>query len=141
MEWQIIASLIEYSHNSAKSSGSLWKYHKDDSNDNIKDSELFEFKAKITRKHPTADNTKDIEIAMPLKYMSNFWMTLEMALIDCKINQILTWSVKCAINNSPVTGIFEENDTKIYVPVVALSIQDKGTRSIKIKVQGNNKVE
>ena len=68
-------------------------------------------------------------------------MTLEMALIDCKINQILTWSVKCAINNSPVTGIFEENHTKLYVPVVALSIQDKGTRSIKIKVQGNNKVE
>ena len=68
-------------------------------------------------------------------------MVLEMALINCKINLILTWSVKCVINNSPVTGIFEVNDTKVYVPVVALLIQDKGTRSIKIKVQGNNKVE
>lgn len=68
-------------------------------------------------------------------------MALEMALINCKINLILTWSVKCVINNSPVTGIFEVNDTKVYVPVVALLIQDKGTRSIKIKVQGNNKVE
>lgn len=68
-------------------------------------------------------------------------MALEMALINCKINLILTWSVKCVINNSPVTGIFEVNDTKVYVPVVALLIQDKGTRSIKSKVQGNNKVE
>lgn len=68
-------------------------------------------------------------------------MTLEMALINCKINLTLTWSVKCVINSSPVTGIFEKNGTKLYVPVVALSIQDKGTRSIKIKVQGNNKVE
>lgn len=68
-------------------------------------------------------------------------MALEMALINCKINLILTWSVKCVINNSPVTGIFEVNDTKVYVPVVALLIQDKGTRSIKIKAQGNNKVE
>ena len=68
-------------------------------------------------------------------------MALEMTLINCKINLILTWSVKCVINNSPVTGIFEVNDTKVYVPVVALLIQDKGTRSIKIKVQGNNKVE
>ena len=74
-------NLIEYSDNYSKTSGSLWKYYKDDPNDNIANSESFKSKVKITRKTPNNGNTKDVEIIVPLKYLSNFWRTLEMFLI------------------------------------------------------------
>ena len=41
---------------------------------------------------PADANTKDVEIIVPLKYVSNFWRTLEMPLINCEVNLILTWS-------------------------------------------------
>ena len=79
-------NLIEYSDNYSKTSGSLWKYYKDDPNDNIADSESFKYKVKITGKTPDDGNTKDVEIIVPLKYFSNFWRTLEMRLINCEVN-------------------------------------------------------
>ena len=50
---------------------------------------------KITSKTPADDNTKGVEIAVPLKYLCNFWRTLKMPLINCEINLILTWSADC----------------------------------------------
>ena len=61
---------------------------------------------------------------VPLKYLSNFWRTLEMPLINCEVNLILTWSSTCVITNSNGAGTFEINDTKLYVPVVTLSTQE-----------------
>ena len=61
---------------------------------------------------------------VPLKYLSNFWRTLEMPLINCEINLILTWSSTCVITNSNGIGTFAINDTKFYVPVVTLSTQE-----------------
>ena len=72
-------NLIEYSDNYSKTSQSLWQYYKDDPNDNITRSETFKSKIKITGKTPAACNTKDVEIIVPLKYLSNFWRTLEMS--------------------------------------------------------------
>ena len=66
-------NLIEYSDNYSKTSGSLWQYYKDDPNDNIKQSESFKSKIKITGKTSAAGNTKDAEIIVPSKYLSNFW--------------------------------------------------------------------
>ena len=63
-------NLIEYSNNYSKTSGSLWQYYKDDPNDNIADSESFKSKLKITGKTPDNGNTKDVEIIVPLKYLS-----------------------------------------------------------------------
>ena len=63
---------------------------------------------------------------VPLKYLSNFGRTLEMPLINCKINLILTWSTNCVIISTNVANqntTFEISDTKLYVPVVTLSIQ------------------
>ena len=77
-------NLIEYSDNYSKTSGSLWQYYKDDPNDNLTDSESFKSKVKITGKTPNNGNTKDVEIIVPLKYLSNFWRTLEMPLINCE---------------------------------------------------------
>ena len=65
-------NLIEYSDNYSKTSGSLYQYYKDDPNDNLANSESFKYKVKITGKTPTEDNTKDVEIIVPLKYLSNF---------------------------------------------------------------------
>ena len=71
-------NLIEYSHNYSKTSGSLWQYYKDEPNDNIAYSESFKSKVKIMGKTPNNGNTKDVEIVVPLKYLSNFWRALEM---------------------------------------------------------------
>ena len=129
-------NLIEYSDNYPKTTGSLWQYCKDiparDDNDeiaafdanNLTDS--FRFKAKITGE--TGDNgTKDVEIMVPLKYLSNFWRTLEMPLINCEVNLILTWSLTCVIASVIVANqaaTFTITEAKIYVPVVTLSTQE-----------------
>ena len=59
-----------------------------------------------------------------LKYLSNFWRTLEMPLINCEVNLILTWSSTCVITDSNGAGTFAITDTKLYVPVVTLSTQE-----------------
>ena len=69
-------NLIQYSDNYPKTSGSLWQYHEDDPNDNLANSKSFKSKVKITGKTPNNGNTKDVEIIVPLKYLSNFWRTL-----------------------------------------------------------------
>ena len=94
-------NLIEYSDNYAKTTGSLWQYCKDisavNANDEITEftvgnvTDSFNFKVKITGRTGD-DGTKDVEIMVPLKYLSNFWRTLEMPLVNCEVNLILTWS-------------------------------------------------
>ena len=71
-------NLLQYSGNYAKTSGSLWQYYRDESNDNLADSESFKSKIKITGKTPNNGNEKDNEIMVPLKNLGNFWRTLEM---------------------------------------------------------------
>ena len=117
-------NLIEYSDNYAKTSGSLWQYFRDAPDDNLADSESFKSKIKITGKTPNNDSEKDVEIMIPLKYLSNFWRTLEMPLINCEVNLILTWSSTCVITNSTGAGRFVITDTRLYVPVVTLSTQE-----------------
>ena len=90
-----IYNSVEYSDNYSKTSGSLWQYYNDDPNDNIEDSESFKSKVKITGKSPSNGNKKDVEIIVPLKHLSNFWRTLDMHLINCEVNLILTWSKDC----------------------------------------------
>ena len=64
---------------------------------------------------------------VPLKYLSNFWKTIEMPLINCKVELILTWSANCVIiynDNANQGSIFKITETNLYVPVVTLSTQD-----------------
>ena len=126
-------NLIEYSDNYSKTFGSLWQYYKDEPNDNLADSESFKSKTKMTGKTPAADNEKDVEIMVPLKYLTNFWRTLEMPLINCEVNLILTWSSTCVITNSTGVGTFETTDTKLYAPVETLSAQDNSKRLKQLK--------
>ena len=124
---------IEYSDNYSKTSGNLWQYYRDEpaltdagviSNFHATaDSASFKFKQKITG--VTYHNgTKNVEIMVPLKYLSNFWKTHEMPFINCQINPILTWSDKCALSNDTKSTTFTITDTKLYIPVVTLSTQD-----------------
>ena len=131
-----IYNLIEYSDNYSKTSGSLWQYCKDipviHNNNAIADftdknlTDSFSFKAKMIGQ--TGDNgTKNVEIMVPLKYLSNFWKTLEMPLINCEINLMLTWSANCVLVSTDVANqiaTFAITDTKLYVPVITLSTQD-----------------
>ena len=117
-------NLIKYGDNYAKTTGSLWQYFRDEPDDDLEDSESFKSKIKITGKTPDDDNEKDVEIMVPLKYLSNFWRTLEMPLINCEVNLILTWSSTCVITDTNAAGTFAITDTKLYVPVVTLSTQE-----------------
>ena len=63
---------------------------------------------------------------IPVKYLSNFWRTLEMLLINCKVNVILTWPTNCAIVSTNVANqnaTIAITDAKLYVPAVTLSTQ------------------
>ena len=128
-----IYNLIEYSDNYAKTTGSLWQYCKNipalNANDEISrftggnTTDSFNFKAKIIGQTGD-DGTKDVEIIVPLKYLSNFWRTLEMPLINCEVNLILTWSSTCVLISTNIpnqNATFAISDTKLYVPVVTLS--------------------
>ena len=117
-------NLIEYSDNYAKTSGSLWQYYRDKPNYNIADSKSFKSKIKLTGKTPINGNEKDVKIMVPLKYLSNFWRTLEMPLITCEVSLFLTWPPTCVITNSTGQGKFKITDTNLYVPVVTLSTKD-----------------
>ena len=136
-------NLIEYSNNYSKTSGSLWQFCKDipavDDNDAIVDfngancTDSFSFKTKKTGQ-TVADNKNgnvagriSVEIMIPLRYLSNFWKTLEMSLINCEIELILDWSENCVIIYTNVDNqvpTFTITETYLYVPVVTLSTQD-----------------
>ena len=117
-------NLIEHSDNYSEASGKLRQYYKDEPNNNLADSESFKSKVKITGSTSADDNKKDVKIIVPLKYLSNFWRTLEMPLINGEVSLFLTWSSTCVITNSTGEGRFKITDTKLYVPVVTLSTQD-----------------
>ena len=139
-----IYNLIEYSDNYSKTSGSLWQYCKNipavnnnaiaDFTDNNRN-DSFNFKVKMTSQTGD-DGTKNVEIMVQLKYLSNFWRTLEMALINCEVNLILTWSRNCVIvssNDANQNATFAITDTKLYAPVITLSQQDNAKLLQKLK--------
>ena len=64
---------------------------------------------------------------VPLKYLSNFGRTLEMPLINCEVELILTWYENCVIISTDVANqnpTFTITETTLQVPVVTLSTQD-----------------
>ena len=130
-------NLIEYSDDYSKTSGSLWQYCKDipavNNDGDIVDfdganaTDSFNFKTKITGKTGENGRKDNVEIMVPLKYLSNVWVNLEMPLINCEFELILTWSGKCVIVNTDVAArnpTFTITKTNPFVPVVTLSTQD-----------------
>ena len=94
-----IYNLIEYSDNSSKTCGGSWQYYRDEPNVTLANSESTKFKVKIVAKTSAGGNTRDFKMKVPLKYLSNFWRTCKMPLINCEVNLVLTWPSTCVINN------------------------------------------
>ena len=64
------------------------------------------------------------KIAVPSKYLINFWRTLEMPIINYEIILILTQSTDSVVSSAVRVTKFEITDIKLYVPVVTLSTND-----------------
>ena len=127
-------SVIECSDNYLKTSGILWKYCRDLPADNesavtnfaeVNVTHSFNLKVKLTGQMDN-NGTKNVEITATLKYLSNFWRTLEMPLINCEITLDLNWPrcVILATNIANQSATFSITDTKLYVPAVTLSTQN-----------------
>ena len=71
------------------------KYYRHEPNATLANTESFELKVKIPGKNPGDGSTKDVEIAITLKYLNNFWRSFEMPLINCEISLNLKWSSTC----------------------------------------------
>ena len=72
-----------------------------------------------------------------LKYLSNFWRTLEMPLINCEVELILNWSTNCVIIYTDVANqvpTFTIAETNFYVPVVTLSTQNNVKLLLQLKL-------
>ena len=140
-------NLIEYSDNYLDPSGSLYQFKRDESpmNDagnpldvSLENSTTFKYKANHLGKAADADGNgislKNIKIDVPLKYLSDFFRSLEMPLINCKIHLKLNWNNNCVmhgadtyaggdnVNNRETT--FKITSTALYVPIVTLSTKD-----------------
>ena len=139
-------NLIEYSENYADSSGSLYQFKRDESPTNdrnplnvtLDNSTSFKYKASLSGKATDANGNnrslKNIKLVVALKYLSNFFRSLEMPLINCKIHLELNWNNNCVMhgadtyaggdNNNNRETTFQIRSTKFYVPVVTLSTKD-----------------
>ena len=164
-----MCNLFEYCKNYRKTTGSFLNYYRDQPNnpptincnaEPITNSESFKYKSSITGKTSNAnqengENTKqgntkikkNLEIVVPLKYLSNFWRTLDMPLINCEVSLTLTWSENCVLTDittqtaraaqgdnpareridAPTNATFKITDTKLNFPVVTLSTENDKT--------------
>ena len=155
-------NLLEYSKNYRETTGSLWNYYRDKvnsstDNDNIThsilNSESFDYKVNFMENGVTHNNlTKnDVKVVVPLKHLSNFWRSLNIPLINCVVELILTWYTNCELIDkstreanyavdsnvyeidNPKNAVFEITDKKLYVPVVTLSKEDDIKRLEQLK--------
>ena len=127
----------------------MWNYYRDEPNSGINNGitysimslKSFDYKANFIEDGVTHNNLakNDVKIVVPLKYLSDFWRSLNIPLINCKIELILTWLNNCVLISkatkdanygaapvvhkidNPENATFQITDTKLYVPVVTLS--------------------
>ena len=74
-------------------------------------------------------NRNGVKIAVPLKCLSNFWRSLEMPLINCKVELLLKWDKNCILSSEDGNSAFAITDTKFYVPIVTLLAEDNAKLS------------
>ena len=128
-------NLIEYSDNYQDSSATLYQYKRNeppeddavadltaDNSDSLK--YKIELLGNVTEVVGDAAGVRrlNVKVVVPLKYLNNFFRSLEMPLINCKIK--LKWKKECVLSTSAGEAVFIINDTKLYVPVVTLSKED-----------------
>ena len=126
-------NLIEYSDNYQDSSATLYQYKRNEPPEanaiddlTVDNSNSFKYKVSLLGNPVVADNIakRSVNVVVPLIYLSNFFRSLEMPLINCKIKLNLTWKKECVSSTDAGNAVFIINDTKMYVPVVTLSKED-----------------
>ena len=126
-------NLIEYSDNYQDSSATLYQYKRDEPPEanaiadlTADNSSSFKDKFSLLGNPVVANNVerRSVKVVVPLKYLSNFFRSLEMPFINCKIKLNLTWKKECVLSTDDGNAVFIINDTKMYVPVVTLSKED-----------------
>ena len=132
-------NLIEYSDNYSDTSGSLWNFKRDEivNNANVTNDDnapSFKYKASIIGNTENNGTKNGVKIAVPLKYLSNFWRSLEMLLINCKVELSLNRIENCVLTTAANANkaIFKIADTKLYVPIVTLSAEDNAKLSERL---------
>ena len=123
-----IYNLIGYSDNYSDTSGSLWLFKRDEIEENVdlsvdamhipNNSSSYKYKSSLIT------NRNDVKIAVPLKYLCNFWRSLEMPLINCRIELSLSWNENCILTSLAGNTTFTITDAKLYISAVTLSIED-----------------
>ena len=105
----LMYNLLEYSKNCRKTTGSLWNYYRDEQSDPLSSNfKSFKYKTSITgNTYNAADGDEgydankagrnETEVVIPLKHLSNFWRSLNVLLIHCEVELILTWSKNCVL--------------------------------------------
>ena len=126
-------NLIEYLDNYQDLSATLYQYKRDEPPEpnaiadlTADNSSSFKYKVSLLG-NPVLDGNitkRSVKVVVPLKHLSNFFTSLEMPLINCKIKLNLTWKKECVLSNQDGAAAFIINDTKMYVPVVTLSKED-----------------
>ena len=128
-----MSNLIEYSDNYSDSSGGLWQFKRDeiggDNNLTIDDNHLQNNSSLFKYKSSFITDKNGVKITVPLKYLSNFWRSLEMPLIKCKVELWLKWYENCTLSSAGTAATFTITDTKLYVPVVTLKTKDNAKLS------------
>ena len=122
-----MSNLIEYSDNYFDTSGRLCQFKRGEIIGNINltnnNSSSFKYKSNLIG-NTDADGAnrkkENVKIAVPLKYLSNFWRSLEMPLINCKVELSLKWIQNCILSSAGNAATFKITDAKHYVPIVAL---------------------
>ena len=151
-------NLLEYSKNYRKTLGSLYNYYRDELSDDADDNNFdninvvnlntFKYKNKITGNtynvnagvqgyDVNKNGTQEVELSIPLKYLDNFWRSLNILLISCEVSLELKWNTNCVItsleqrdnggdnrDNAPTGATLAINNCKLYVPAVTLSKDD-----------------
>ena len=141
----LMYNLLEYSKNYRKTTSSLRNYYRDEpSNPLSSNFESFKYKTSITGNTYNVGAgeagydankvaTNETEVVIPLKHLSNFWRSLNIPLINCEVELILTWSKNCVLADmtvnadadlaivAPSGATFNTKEAKLYVPVVTLS--------------------
>ena len=110
----------------ADTSGRLWQFKRDEIDGDVNltvdaqhipnNSSSFKYKSSFIT------NRNGVKIVVPLKYLSNFWRSLEMPLINCKVELSLKWYENCILSSAETAATFTITDTKLYVPIVTLEM-------------------
>ena len=141
-------NLTEYSDNYSDTSGSLCGFKRDEINTHANvctaNSSSFKYKSSIIGNTEAGRTKNGVKIAVPLKYLSNFWRSLEIPLINCKVELFLEQTENCllsggenindagAVANAGTAATFKITDAKLYVPIVTLSVEDNAKLSNRL---------